>query len=560
LFLIRDVDNGLTEYTFAFEKCPTTTQIPTYKTFITIHLHLDDMERYTSHQHDLAVQKLAEEVARFHAAQVPFRINHGSTNSTRRRDPATPQLHIAHLNNIIDIDTEKQLAIVEPNVPLDHLVSNTLQKGLMPLVVMEFPGITVGGGFSGASGESTGWKEGLFDCSIEEVEIVLGNGEVVLAAQEGRNSDLFDAARCTLGTMGVVTLLKVRLTRAGDAVQLVYHHTTSVSETIHRLATLCEESKTPEEFDFIEALQYSMEKGVIITGRRVSSASATVHQVPRQRFDRATDPWFYMHAKNTLNGYTELTPTQSYLFRHDRGAFWSGEVFLKYYGLPNIQFVRWLLNPFMTARAIYKAMLATDSADAAIVQDLLLPLETSEAFVDYIATELGIWPLWICPIRKKATAERIVGWPFYEAEGEGRAAVGQSLNKGNVSWSKEELTLNFGVWGPTDPTPSAVRKTNRALEQKLRDLRGMKVPYAANFYSENEFWDLYDRKKYEHLRKKWHAEALPTMYDKVHRNQTFHEVEAEGYTEAKHGMNWKEKMLHTWPLGGLYQMFNVLFK
>jgi hypothetical protein len=50
------------------------------------------------------------------------------------------------------------------------------------------------------------------------------------------------------------------------------------------------------------------------------------------------------------------------------------------------------------------------------------------------------------------------------------------------------------------------------------------------------------------------------MYDKVHRNQTSHEVEAEGYTEAKHGMNWKEKMLHTWPLGGLYQMFNVLFK
>lgn len=39
----------------------------------------------------------------------------------------------------------------------------------MPPTVMEFPGITVGGGFSGASGESTGWKEGLFDYSIEEI-------------------------------------------------------------------------------------------------------------------------------------------------------------------------------------------------------------------------------------------------------------------------------------------------------------------------------------------------------------------------------------------------------
>jgi delta24-sterol reductase len=140
------------------------------------------MASFTLEQHDSTVQKIAAEVARFHTAQVPFRINHGSTNSTRHRDPSTPQLHIAHLNQILDIDTENQVAIVEPNVPLDLLVSESLKQGLMPLVVMEFPGITVGGGFSGASGESTGWKEGLFDCSIDEVEVVLGNGEVVRAS------------------------------------------------------------------------------------------------------------------------------------------------------------------------------------------------------------------------------------------------------------------------------------------------------------------------------------------------------------------------------------------
>ncbi|KAF2820006.1 hypothetical protein CC86DRAFT_449631 [Ophiobolus disseminans] len=400
------------------------------------------MHDYRLAEHDLAVQKLANEVARFHAAQVPFRIDHGSTNSTRRPDPTTPQLHITHLDHILEIDTETRVATVEPNVPLDCLVSRALQEGLMPLVVMEFPGITVGGGFSSASGESTGWREGLFDCS-------------------------FNGARRTMEILGLITLLKVRLTQANDMVQVVYQHTASVKETIERMESLCED-KTGE-FDFIEALQYSMEK-----------ASVTVQHVKLQRFDRASDPWFYMHAKESKNGSCELIPTQSYLFRHDRGAFWSGEVFLKYYRLPNTRFVRWLLNPVMTARAIYKAMLATDSADGAIVQDLLLPCETSEAFVEYVATELEIWPLWICPIRKKAAAEK-----------------------------------------------QSVRKTNRNLEQKLRELRGMKVPYAANFYTEDEFWDLYDRQRYSDLQRKWHAEALPTMYDKVRRIQSCQEVEVQ---------------------------------
>lgn len=515
------------------------------------------MESFTLEQHNSVVQRIAAEVAGFHAARIPFRINHGTTNSTRRRDPSTPQLDIAHLNHILNIDTEKEFAIVEPNVPLDLLVSESLLQGLMPLVVMEFPGITVGGGFSGASGESTGWKEGLFDCSIEEVEMILGNGDIIRAKKQGINSDLFDGARCTLGTLGVITLLKVRLTKAKDAVQLHYHHTSSVNETIVLLAKMCKDRQA--KFDFIEALQYSMQHGVIITGRHVASTCSTVIGVAHQRFDRAIDPWFYIHARETFDSYTEVVPTQSYLFRHDRGAFWSGEVFLKYYGLPNNCFFRWLLNPIMTARAIYKAMLAADSADGAIVQDLLLPLGTSEAFVKYVSEELKIWPLWICPILKKGRNENIVGWPFYKAQDETMIAANATTNKEAVSNLDEDLTLNFGVWGATDPDPAAVSKINRDLEQKLRDLRGMKVLYAANFYTEEEFWSLYDRSKYDELRSKWHAQALPNMYDKVRRRHT-KDVGEEGQVQGTQEQTWREAILTTWPLGGIYQTFHVLFR
>jgi delta24-sterol reductase len=312
------------------------------------------MERVSAVEHDSAVQKLEGEAARFHAAQVPFRINHGSDNSTRTCGPKTQQLNIAHLNRILSIDTETKTATVEPNVPLDSLVSECLGEWPMPLTVMEFPGITVGGGFSGASGESTGWKEGLFDCSIEEIEMILGNGDIIYVEQGGTNSELFNSARCTLGTLGVITLLKVQLTQAKDAVKLVYHHTTSVKKTISRLADVCENDTS--EIDFIETIQHSMEHGVIISGRHLSSTDLVSRTVPFQRFDRAIDQWFYMHARDTSESHVDVIPIQSYLFRHDRGAFWSGELFIKYLGLPNNRLVRCLVNPVTKARAIYKGM------------------------------------------------------------------------------------------------------------------------------------------------------------------------------------------------------------
>jgi delta24-sterol reductase len=227
-----------------------------------------------------------------------------------------------------------------------------------------------------------------------------------------------------------------------------------------------------------------------------------------------------VHAKETTESYAEIVPTQSYLFRHDRDAFWSGELFITYLGLPNNRLVRCLVNPVTKARAIYKGMSSTDSADGAITQNLLLPVGTSEAFIEYVNEELSIWPLWIRSICEKTSGKENVGWPFHKTKTQIAAAKNPDDGKATVLEEKDEMTFNFGVWGSTHAPPAVFRKTNRRLEEKLRDLGGMKVPYEANFYTEDEFCALYDRPKYEELRNKWHAEALPNMYDKVCRRQS----------------------------------------
>lgn len=77
------------------------------------------------------------------------------------------------MSHILKIDTDNMTALVEPNVPMDSLVEGTLQYGLIPPVVMEFPGITVGGGFAGISGESSSFRYIYFHCE-QSISLLFG--------------------------------------------------------------------------------------------------------------------------------------------------------------------------------------------------------------------------------------------------------------------------------------------------------------------------------------------------------------------------------------------------
>jgi FAD/FMN-containing dehydrogenase len=78
---------------------------------------------------------------------------------------------------------------MEPNVPMDLLVEETLKYGLVPPVVMEFSGITAGGGYAGTSGESSSFKHGFFHRTINYVEMVRvkWRSSHLLRQREGRS-------------------------------------------------------------------------------------------------------------------------------------------------------------------------------------------------------------------------------------------------------------------------------------------------------------------------------------------------------------------------------------
>ncbi|KAJ9668181.1 hypothetical protein H2201_001610 [Coniosporium apollinis] len=499
-------------------------------------------------RHHDAVARIAQQVKSFHERKVPFRVYHGSTNSTRliSFDP-DKIVDTSPLSHVISIDKAAKVAIVEPNVPMDKLVEATLAEGFVPLVVPEFPGITVGGSYSGTAAESSSFKYGYFDRSVNWVEIVLANGDIVKTSAD-ENPELFYGAVGACGTLGVTTLFEIQLQPSGSYVELTYHPTASAREALSLL-----NRSAREDWDYIDGILFSETSGVIMLGRITHTRTPNL---PILRFTRARDPWFFLHAHTkatharhtycdtcilaqhnpsapspALIPRTELVPPADYFFRYDRGTFWMGA-----YGWPAWLFNRlgrFLLDPLLRTRVRYKALHHGGGSQRFIIQDLAIPGAKSEEFVDWVDAELGVWPLWLCPVRADSraplhAANRSVASPVEgSAVGEGKAEV----EDGGVS---SDLLVNVGVWGVSqgmwdrynagDKTGAYDRfvADNRALEATVKRLGGLKWLYAHNYYTEAEFWEIYDKQAYEELREKWGVGGLPSLWDKMKRS-------SEGY-------------------------------
>lgn len=457
---------------------------------------------YKREAHERKLKALRSRIAHFHQTSTPFRIYHGSTNSTRHAsfDPATV-IDVSNLKNIISINDSTGIAHVEPNVPMDALVAATIARGFLPPVVMEFPGITVGGGFVGTAGESSSFKYGFFDRTIVRAEVVLADGSLV-SCSAAENEELFEGLRGSFGTLGVLTLVEIRLVPLRSWVEVSYYSTNSAGEAVGVMQRETEK----KENDYVDGVLFSKSNGVVVAGRLVSEPSSP--RIPVRRFSRPWDEWFWVHARNLTSSETpttELVPIEDYLFRYDRGAFWMGMYAYHQFFLPFWYIFRVLLDYFMHTRIMYHALHASGYTDQYIIQDIAFPAGNAEAFVNYVDEKFGIYPLWLCPLRKDGRAS--MGHPrqFEGPVGSGKQSRG--IYDGEY--------INIGVWGPYPSCESEYVRANRDLEAKTSELGGLKWLYSRVFYTEDEWWQLYDKDKYEALRRKFGATGLPSIWEKV---------------------------------------------
>jgi delta24-sterol reductase len=475
-------------------------------------------------KHQRVVAQVATKVKEYFARKESFRISHGSTNSTR---PSLKKrvVDISELKNVLKVDTATRTALVEPNVPMDRLVEATLPHGLVPPVVMEFPGITAGGGYAGTAGESSSFHYGFFDKTINEVEMVLADGEVVKAS-ENENEDLFRGAAGAVGTLGVSTLIEIQLIQAKKFVKTTYHPTRNVSQAVHDVRR---HTENPENH-YVDGIIFSKNHGAIITGEMTDDIPAD-HKP--QTFSNPWDPWFYLHVesrtKSATGPVTEYIPLAEYMFRYDRGGFWVGRSAFRYMNFPFNKYTRWFLDDFLHTRMLYRSLHASGESNRYVVQDMALPYPNAEKFIDYTDDTFAIWPLWLCPLKQSPQPTM------------------HPHTKGSL---KDEQMLNIGLWGFGPKDRAQFLKKNRELENKLGELGGMKWLYAHTYYSEGDFWKQFNRKWHEQLRKKYRATTLPDVHEKVH-------VDVEKLEKlAKE--DWGLWMRGIWPLGGFWGLWKAM--
>ena len=318
--------------------------------------------------HNARVAVLADRVRSFYSRQMPFRNYHGSTNSTRESQYRQDNIvDTSGFGNIIRVDETSRTVLTEPNVSMDALVDATLARNLVPPVVMEFPGITAGGGFSGTSGESSSFRYGFFDRIVTWIEIVLPDGDVVTASRTDK-SDLFWGAAASFGTLGVITLLEVQLIEAKSYVELTYHATSSMAQAMQKFEQATEDQST----DYLDGIVLAKDQIVICSGRLTNDTDGAAST---QRFTRASDPWFYLHAESIASDaankpVVEVVPLVDYLFRYDRGGFWVGKFAFQYFVTPFNRITRFVLDRFMRTRVMYRALHQSGHSKQYIIQDV----------------------------------------------------------------------------------------------------------------------------------------------------------------------------------------------
>lgn len=360
---------------------------------------------------------------------------------------------------------------------------------------------------------------------------MLANGEKAIASRDDR-ADLFWGTASSFGTLGVVTLLEIQLIEAKKYVELTYYRCNSMRDAVKQM----QECTDDESVEYLDGIVFARDWYAVCAGRFTNDVPKNARV---QHFLRARDPWFYLEAKKVTKSSSspvvEAVPLVDYLFRYDRGGFWVGRYAFRYFLAPFDSFSRWVLDWFMHTRVLYHVLHKSGLANENTVQDVAVPYESTSEFVEWLHHNFGHYPLWICPLLQRGKLPD--------------SPQGLLAEKIDPNTRSPEYLMNFGVWGPGPINREKFLEKNRALERKVQDLQGKKWLYAHAYYTEEEFWSIYDRTEYDALREKYHANYLPNIYQKVH-------VDLTGDKPREPGVRGFVK--RTWPLRGYYGIYKAV--
>ncbi|MGZ6143068.1 MAG: FAD-binding oxidoreductase, partial [Myxococcales bacterium] len=268
------------------------------------------MQTHSSPSHEDKVAAIAAEVRERVARGEPVHIWKGGVHHFvplpgDARFSGRP-IDVSSLDRILEIDPARRLCVAEPGVTFARLVAATLEHGLIPMVVPELEGITVGGAVAGCSVESMSFVHGGFHDGCVEYELVTGAGEILTVAPE-REPLLFEMVHGSYGTLAILTRLTFRLVPARRFVHLEYLRLPSAE----KFAEAMQQHVQARDVDFIDGIVHAPDAYVLCLGRFAESAP----YVSNYR-------WLDIYYRSTLTRTEDFLTTADYCFRYDTEAHW----------------------------------------------------------------------------------------------------------------------------------------------------------------------------------------------------------------------------------------------
>ncbi len=433
----------------------------------------------------------------------PVRLAKKTSNLFRARAAVnTPGLDVSGLGGVISVDPQSRTADVAGMCTYEDLVDATLPYGLAPLVVPQLKTITLGGAVTGLGIESTSFRNGLPHESVLEMDILTGGGEIVTARQDGEHADLFRGFPNSYGSLGYATRLRIELEPVQPYVRLRHLRFDTITELQNALARIVDTRVwAGVPVDYLDGVVFSPGESYLTLGTRTSEPGPVSDYTGQDIYYRSIQHVSVNHPK-----HDRLT-IRDYLWRWDTDWFWCSRAF----GAQNPR-IRRIWPKRLLRSSFYWKLIALDHkysvADRLearkgnpprerVVQDIEVPLERTQEFVEWFLEEIPIEPIWLCPLKLRDTGSSSDGrhaaswdaerpWPLYPLE-------------------PKRTYVNVGFWSSVPVVPGAEDgAANRLIEQKVAELDGHKSLYSDSFYSRDEFEKLYyGGGTYPELKKKY---------------------------------------------------------
>jgi FAD/FMN-containing dehydrogenase len=133
-----------------------------------------------------------------------------------------------------------------------------------------------------------------------------------------------------------------------------------------------------------------------------------------------------------------------------------------------------------------------------VIQDVDIPIARAGEFLAFLLREIGILPVWICPLRAADPQARFTLYPL----------------------EPDTLYVNFGFWDKVDQRvdqgiASKPGHFNRLVEREVLRLGGIKSLYSDSYFSREEFDRAYGIAQYHPLKARYDPQGRTLgLYEK----------------------------------------------